>query len=204
VFRRLAPVLLAGLALAASPLPPGPGSEILYKRCSSCHTLTTTLSARGASAQEWAAIVRKMEGYGMRLTEGERQTLLDYLARHFGPEPQSAPEASAPLDGEALYRRHCATCHEQPDIAPPLLGRPAWREHPDYIAQVVFFGLSGTLRWEDRSYATPMEPLPFLDDAQVAAVVEYLAEQPFTAEAAARERAKGLTPSLVRLLRPLP
>lgn len=49
-----------------------------------------------------------------------------------------------------------------------------------------------------------MEPLPFLSDAQVAAIVEYLTQRPFTAEAVARERAKGLTPSLVRLLRPAP
>jgi mono/diheme cytochrome c family protein len=105
--------------------------------------------------------------------------------------------------GEALYARHCAACHEA-DAAPPLHDRPELREHPEYVAQTVVFGVAGEIRVADRSYRGAMEPLPFLSDAEVAALVRHLTGANFGAEDVAAERAKGWTPSLVRLFRPLP
>ncbi|WP_456414402.1 c-type cytochrome, partial [Oceanithermus profundus] len=119
-----------------------------------------------------------------------------------GDRPAAAAAPVSAAGGEALYREHCAACHENPDRAPPLVGRPEWGDHPDYLAQVVVFGVSGPL--PGTPYAGAMEPLPYLDDAAVARIVGYLSGVPFTAEDVARERARGWTPSLVRLFRPLP
>ena len=208
--RRFNPAILArlgvllALAAAGSPLPPAPGAELVYRNCTECHALTTVLAARGLDRPGWSAVLERMEGYGLALSDEERARLLDYLAAQLGDRPAPAPATPAAADGKALYQEHCAACHQDPERAPPLRDRPAWREHPDYVAQVVLFGLSGPLYQDGRAYDAPMEPLPFLSDAQVAAIVEYLTQRPFTAEAVARERAKGLTPSLVRLLRPAP
>ena len=199
-------VLLLSLAAAATPLPPGPGAELVYQRCSGCHALTTVLAARGSDAAEWEAVVRRMEGYGMALESGERRELLNYLVSRLGPAASDVgPTGSGPApQGEALYARYCAGCHENGTAAPPLLQRQDLRDHPEYVAQVVFFGVAGELRVGGSSYRSAMEPLPFLNDAQVAAIVRFLTEARFTPENAARERARGWTPSLVRLFRPSP
>jgi len=204
--RELAGLLLLGLATAGALLPPGPGAELAHERCSRCHALTTVLSARGSDAERWAAIVRQMEGYGLQVTDKERRRLLDYLSERLGPAGNGGSPAGsrAAPQGEALYARRCATCHAKEAAAPPLLGRQDLRDHPEYVAQVVFFGVAGELRVGGRSYRSAMKPLPYLDDAQVAAIVRFLTDARITPADAARERARGWTPSLVRLFRPAP
>ncbi|XOB97616.1 c-type cytochrome [Deinococcota bacterium DY0809b] len=205
--KRFSPAALARLGVllslaAAAALPPAPGAELVYRHCTGCHAITTVIAARGLDRPGWSAVLDRMEGYGLALPIGERTRLLDYLIARIGSRSSSPAAPAADAGGETLYREHCAACHENPNRAPPLVGRPEWGEHPEYLAQVVVFGVSGPL--PGTSYAGAMEPLPYLDDATVARIVGYLAGVPFTVEDVARERTRGWTPSLVRLFRPLP
>lgn len=205
--KRFSPVALTRLGVllslaAAAALPPAPGAELVYRHCTSCHAITTVLAARGLDRPGWSAVLARMEGYGLALPQGERARLLDYLTARLGDRSASTPASVVDAGGEALYRKHCAACHEDGDRAPPLVGRPEWGEHPEYLAQVVVFGVSGPL--PGTPYAGAMEPLPYLDDTTVARIVAYLSGVSFTPEDVARERARGWTPSLVRLFRPLP
>jgi len=190
---------------ATSPLPAGPGAELVYRHCSGCHALTTVLAAKGSDAAGWERILHSMEGYGLPLEPEERQRLLAYLTQRLSPEPQRGVAAGpAAPTGADLYARHCAGCHDGGKDAPPLAGRSDLKAHPAYVAQAVLFGVAGELMVNGRRYRGAMEPLPYLDGEAVARIVQFLTSADFDARAAAAERGRGWTPSLVRLFRPLP
>ncbi|WP_287408319.1 cytochrome c, partial [Oceanithermus sp.] len=84
------------LAAAGSPLPPAPGAELVYRNCTECHALTTVLAARGLDRPGWSAVLERMEGYGLALSDEERARLLDYLAAQLGDRPgRSRPRAAS-------------------------------------------------------------------------------------------------------------
>lgn len=72
-------------------LPDGPGKAIVVKACTSCHTIGNIVKKRG-SEDEWADTVSKMIGRGAILTDDDADTLVEYLATHYGP---SAPKPVA-------------------------------------------------------------------------------------------------------------
>jgi mono/diheme cytochrome c family protein len=97
--KRLAPVLVAivGLGAAAfdpslpafgarvAELPAGPGREIAARACLTCHSSDILRQQRLTEAQ-WAASVKKMTGWGAPVSDDEIETLVKYLASHFGPD----------------------------------------------------------------------------------------------------------------------
>ncbi|SRR5260370_33799378 len=65
--------------------PPEDETKALLERtCTKCHKLTGTLKQRN-SKEEWAAIVDDMIARGAEASDAEIDTLVDYLARNFGP-----------------------------------------------------------------------------------------------------------------------
>jgi hypothetical protein len=67
-------------------LPEGEGRSETFGYCTACHN--TALIRRSAfTRQQWDALMDWMsERHGMNPLEGEfRDTIVDYLARHFGP-----------------------------------------------------------------------------------------------------------------------
>jgi mono/diheme cytochrome c family protein len=90
--------------------------------------------------------------------------------------------ALAEDDGRALFVEQCAACHQEdgrgvPGIYPPLAGRIGrFVELPDgraYLARVVIHGLFGPISVDERSYSGLMPPQPDLDDAKIAAILNY-------------------------------
>ena len=90
---------------------------------------------------------------------------------------------AAAAEGEQLFVKRCAACHQQngrglPGIYPPLVGHIGQflrvPEGRPYLVRVVAFGLWGIMVVEGRPYRGFMPPQPKLSDAQIAAVLNYV------------------------------
>lgn len=137
-------IVLASAPVAVPParadisLPQGPGVDLVYARCRTCHDLQYLVDSAGLLPAQWDAVLQSMHDYGLKLDDAERREILAYLTTRLGPNPpptgtaqstgaaqagQSA-QASQPgaassegdatlaqADGRAVYERNCAGCH---------------------------------------------------------------------------------------------
>jgi competence protein ComEA len=74
-----------GLSSSASqtrPLPDGPGKAETQKLCSNCHELDKSVSLKQDRAG-WQRTVEKMLASGMKASDAEVATVLDYLTRNY-------------------------------------------------------------------------------------------------------------------------
>ena len=129
--------------------PPGPGRDILERRCMGCHTVQLfaynygRVYASGRPLHDkagWAATVDRMrdgaafgkpnkQSYfdGDLLSDADRDTLVDYLADNFGPEAEPRAvqlETEPALDLDALSKAQYVEYH-----FPNLPGRPKAGTH---------------------------------------------------------------------------
>lgn len=81
--------LLLSLAVAApsiaANLPDGPGKVEAEKLCRGCHDMSQSISLR-QDRNGWAATLTRMVGLGVKATDQELQTLVEYLAQHYPAE----------------------------------------------------------------------------------------------------------------------
>lgn len=120
-------------------------------------------------------------------------------------------------DGAALFKQHCAICHQDsaagtPGLAPSLLG-PHWQKlgaERGYLPTVLLKGLSGSIKVNGQPFVGNMPAMaPTLDDAALAAVANHLRglqgaaadNKPFTAAEFAELRAAPGNPTQSRNLR---
>lgn len=220
--------LCSALLLAASilpahaadfQLPEGPGANLVYAKCRTCHDLQYVVDAKGLVPAQWRAVIASMHDYGLTATKEEDAALLQYLGTYLGPTPPpgTAPAASTAdaADGGAIYAQNCATCHGpkgrgQPGAFPPLAGNPDLvRDDGTFPASVVLHGMDGAIDVAGSTYNSPMPPFGHLSNAEVAAVVNYVREAfgnagpapGITADGVARQRAKAMTPAQVHAYR---
>jgi len=66
------------------PSPAGDGAVLLEERCTVCHGLDRTTSAR-KTREEWEQTVVRMVGKGAELNEEEQEILIAYLTETYGP-----------------------------------------------------------------------------------------------------------------------
>ena len=178
--------MLAAEALAASDieLPPGPGRDLVYGQCHTCHDLQSLVDSAGIPRASWAAVLDGMRQYGLRVAPDVRDKILEYLAVYLGPNPPPAAEAAAPAggspaDGQTVYAQNCAACH-QPDgkgLAgqfPPLAGNPDLFLDRLFPVYVVLNGLAGELTVAGEQFRSTMPPFDHLPDASIAAVVNHV------------------------------
>jgi competence protein ComEA len=84
----LALALFAGVTLAPSstgqerPLPDGPGKEEARKLCAGCHELEKAFATRQNRAG-WQLTLEKMVSYGMKASEKDIATVLEYAVKNF-------------------------------------------------------------------------------------------------------------------------
>lgn len=78
-------------------LPPGEGREETFAICGACHSLRL-VTQQGLDAERWDALMDWMtEKQGMpELPQTERERIVSYLARHFGPESRGR-QATDPM-----------------------------------------------------------------------------------------------------------
>jgi len=125
-------------ARAEITLPQGPGVDLVYARCRTCHDLQYLVDSAGLLPAQWVSVLQSMHDYGLKLPDAEQKEVLDYLTKYLGPNPppttqtaqseqptagtpsgqstqgvQSSQEATtlATVDGHIVYQRNCAGCH---------------------------------------------------------------------------------------------
>jgi len=94
----IAPVLLAflqpsfGQRPAPTPLPEGPGKDLVQNHCSSCHTTASiTRSAGYSTVEEWRRVMATM----IELPDAQANTMAVYLAEHFPEDVSRRPNLIA-------------------------------------------------------------------------------------------------------------
>jgi hypothetical protein len=77
---------LGGRAISQVELPAGPNRDVVYRKCASCHDLQNLVDTKGLSRENWNGTIDEMVTYGMNITPGEREQVLDYLATYLPPK----------------------------------------------------------------------------------------------------------------------
>jgi cytochrome c5 len=88
-------------------LPDGEGKAIAAEYCQACHKLTNLMKAH-KDRDDWHDTVQLMMDRGASLPQEKVDTLVEYLAKNFGPKtaappagtasPDASPAASSPLN----------------------------------------------------------------------------------------------------------
>jgi mono/diheme cytochrome c family protein len=165
-------------------LPQGPGRELVYGHCQTCHDLQSVEDSAGIRKGAWAAVLDNMKEFGLRISEEQHTRILDYLGTWLGPNPP-APQgagtvaASAAADGLGVFNDTCIACHQEdgkgkPGEFPPLAGNHDLFLSADFPAYVVLNGIEGPLNVEDQSFDNVMPAFDFLSDDEIAAVIDYV------------------------------
>jgi mono/diheme cytochrome c family protein len=214
-------VLFATAAAADNlDLPPGPGRDLVYGQCRTCHDLQYLVESAGVPRSTWNDLLDSMKQYGLRLAPDQRAKILDYLGTYLGPNPPpksaaaARPAAAQKIDGAEVFRNQCSACHQTQGQG--VAGQfPALAQNPDiflardYPLRVVLAGLTGKIAVKGDRIDSVMPPLDVLSDQQIAAVVNYVrgafgndalrpkSMQPVTPAMVADLREKKLTPEQV-------
>jgi hypothetical protein len=77
-------------------LPEGAGKAEVEAACYACHSADIVVQQR-LTPKQWTATVDKMIRWGVEAKEPERQRMIDYLSKHFGPDNRFTPIATAPV-----------------------------------------------------------------------------------------------------------
>ncbi|HET6599539.1 MAG TPA: cytochrome c [Burkholderiaceae bacterium] len=214
------PAFAAGIRL-----PEGPGANLVYAKCQTCHDLQYVVEGKGLLPSQWASVLASMKDYGLQISEAESQQVLQYLTTYLGPKPPPASTASAasagapsaaPIDGATVYAQNCASCHGaegrgQSSYFPPLAGNPDLAAGGGFAVRVLLNGLTGRIEVNGQTYDGSMPSFGHLSDAEIAAVANHVRTSwgnkvpeggaAVTPEAVAQQRQKPLTPAEVHAFR---
>jgi mono/diheme cytochrome c family protein len=127
-----------------------------------------------------------------------------------------AVQSAVAADGPALFKQHCAVCHQETAVgtvglAPPLLGEH-WQRlgaQRQYLPTVVLKGLAGQIKVGNQNFVSAMPSFAGqLGDEDLAAITTHLrglqgagSDKPYTADELAAVRNGPGNPSLTRTLR---
>ncbi len=166
-------------------LPEGPGRNLVYGQCQTCHDLQNPVESAGIPKSAWNAVLDNMKEYGLRITPEQRAKILDYLATYMGPKPPPAAkaeptqQAATTVDGAQQFSDVCAACHE-PDAKGKKGKFPALADNKDlflsrdFPVKVVLNGIDGPIEVKGDKIKSQMPPFDFLTDEEVAAAVNYV------------------------------
>lgn len=216
--RWLAAVALCGAGAAFGAdlrLPDGPGANLVYSKCQTCHDLQYIVDGKGLLPAQWGAVLAGMREYGLQIDDAQATQVLQYLNTYLGPNPPPAAPASAssagPVDGSKVYAQNCASCHGatgqgQAGYYPALAGNPDLASDADLPVLVVLNGLTGPIEVAGGKFDNSMPPFRHLSNTEIAAVVNFVrglgqAKEefaPVTADAVTQRRQQRMTPTQVR------
>lgn len=183
-----------GAPAAAIKLPEGSGANLVYANCQTCHDLQYVVDAKGLLPAQWKSTLAGMRDYGLKLSSADETAILAYLTTYLGPNPPPVSAASvagtpaasgttgaaaAQVSGRKAYEENCSACHGQegagqPGLYPPLAGNHDLAKDAGLAARVVLFGLTGQIEAAGASYSATMPAFGHLDDASIAAVVDFV------------------------------
>jgi nitrite reductase (NO-forming) len=84
-----------------------------------------------------------------------------------------------PAPGSALYTKYCMTCHQADGkgvrgMFPPLAGNAKITGPSSDLIKIVLYGLQGPITVNERDYNQPMPPQGYLNDTQIADILNYI------------------------------
>jgi len=79
-----ASIVFAAISCGGQQSTPKNSAELLEQRCSACHPASRATNKK-KTAEEWEATVKRMMDKGAKLSEEEKQTLVNYLAATYKP-----------------------------------------------------------------------------------------------------------------------
>jgi competence ComEA-like helix-hairpin-helix protein len=82
-------------------MPDGTGKAIVQRACSACHAVTVVTS-KHVSQKEWDQVVNQMVSRGADLTDDEVDTVIEYLAKNYGPLDQKATPSTAASSADTV------------------------------------------------------------------------------------------------------
>ncbi|MDN5929128.1 MAG: cytochrome c, partial [Hyphomicrobiales bacterium] len=209
-------LLAAGSTTASAAgieIPKGPGSNLVYAKCQTCHDLQYVVDGKGLMPKQWGAVLASMQDYGLEVSDKEKSDILQYLTAYLGknPPPEPAGTETAEADGKTVWQENCAGCHGadgkgQPGYFPQLAGNPDLFKDRAFPVLVVLNGIGGPITVKGQSYDGTMPAFDHLSDAEIAAVVNFIRSawgneaeaskiEPVTPELVANERKHSLSPS---------
>ncbi len=121
----------ATYAQAPSPLPPGPGRDLVTVACSQCHGLGAIVNLRDGAAG-WKETTQIMIMRGAPLTLEESDVVVRYLSAHFGPGAglmPSGPGSAVSLPdgtGKPLVVSRCMLCHDLSRVVAVRRTKQSW------------------------------------------------------------------------------
>jgi mono/diheme cytochrome c family protein len=125
-------IATAAMAFAVqnNDLPEGEGKSILQSSCTSCHGLAALDKFKGSyKAKDWSDLVNNMKAYGATITDTQVTTLVDYLAKNFGPKDGGSSAASSDdAAGKAILESGCTSCHGLDAIERLNLNKDSWTD----------------------------------------------------------------------------
>jgi competence protein ComEA len=98
-----ASVNLAGAQAPSAPgkpLPPGPMQAKIKATCTNCHNVSR-ITEQHLTRQQWSEQLKKMEGLGAVIPDSDRNAMLNYLSKNFGPGNGGAKTAVKKSGGAA-------------------------------------------------------------------------------------------------------
>jgi cytochrome c5 len=132
-------------------LPEGEGKAIATEFCQDCHKLTNVTKAK-KDPDDWHDTVQLMMDRGARLPQDKFDTLVEYLAKNFGPKADApaagTPPAVVPLsdspaatpapapkpvelpegDGKAIATEFCQDCHKLTNLVKARKAPDDWHD----------------------------------------------------------------------------
>jgi hypothetical protein len=97
-------------------LPSGPMQEKAGMACLGCHTAQIIVQQQ-LDRRGWAKEVDKMIRWGTLVSPEDREALIDYLVKNFGPRENGKEEATLPPGpGVEKVRAVCLACHDAGNI----------------------------------------------------------------------------------------
>jgi ferredoxin-NADP reductase len=101
-------------------------SDLMQKRCSTCHNLDRAVGAR-KDAQGWLATVNRMRAMpGARISETDAQTIVSYLVSQNPPEGSGI---TARMEvARALVDQRCSRCHNLDRVYKTVQMPEQWRQ----------------------------------------------------------------------------
>jgi hypothetical protein len=77
------------------PLPDGKGRDKAKAVCGTCHG-TDIWAKQHHTRDEWGAVIDSMTSRGMKASDADLDTVLDYLSAHFAPKKDNPPPSEQP------------------------------------------------------------------------------------------------------------
>jgi mono/diheme cytochrome c family protein len=92
-------VLLAVLPMPGTQfkqLPNGPGKAEVEAACYACHS-ADILAQQRLTEKQWLASVEKMVRWGAVVPDAQKDAIVKYLSRHYGPKNRFVPIKTGPV-----------------------------------------------------------------------------------------------------------